>query len=115
MRFLAICGLVAVFLMPFSTSAQMDDRLEEVLEFAQMFGYVSGAANQCRNLTVAKIPEVREAIRVYRRSETPAVRQQFKESRKTAIAGVRKDREQTCAFMAKTFPWFFEETRDKGK
>ena len=73
-----------------TTSTQAETRFEQVMEFASMFGFASGAANKCPNLTLAKTPEIREAIRVYRRSDTPAVREQYQESRRTAIAGVRK-------------------------
>ena len=115
MRRLRRLMLVALLLAAIAPPAQADNRLEQVLEFAEMFGFISGTANKCPNLTLAKTPELQEAIRVYWRSDTRAVRERFHEARRIAMAGVRKDREETCAFMAKTFPWSFEETRDRGR
>ncbi|MCP4361213.1 MAG: hypothetical protein GY796_24660 [Chloroflexi bacterium] len=105
--------LVATLVAAMITPTRAETQLEQVLESAKIYGLISGTANQCRNLTLAKHPKLHEAIRVYWRSETPAVRKKFHEARRIAIARVRKDGEQTCNFMAKTMPWMFEETRDK--
>ncbi len=113
MRVIPISLFMVVAFLTATTPIQAKSKLEQALEFASLFGFVSGTANKCPNLTLAKIPKVREAIRVYWRSDTPAVRKKFHESRRIAIAGVRKDKKKTCDFMAKTMPWMFEETRDR--
>ncbi len=107
--------VVATLLAATITPMRAKTQLEQVIEYAKIFGLISGTANQCHNLTLARDPKVREAIRIYWRSETPGVREKFHEARRIAITRVRRDREQTCNFMAKTYPWMFEETRDKNQ
>ncbi len=86
---------------------------EKVMEYAHMFGFISAGADRCRNLTLARIPEVRKAVRVYRQSESRAVRDTFYQARNAAIRKIRQKPQEACSVLATNFPWFFEETRDK--
>ena len=108
LRSVSIVLLVA--LLPW-TAAQADSnaRLTELRQNAELFGFVTAGADHCENLTLADIPEVRHAIEVL--SSSHVVSGDFEKTNAMAIEGIRRDREASCAMLARNFHWFYRETR----
>ncbi|MEM9107493.1 MAG: hypothetical protein AAGC96_17735 [Pseudomonadota bacterium] len=102
--------LLAILMLSAPVFADGDTRLAELKQNAELFGFVSAGANHCDNLTLADIPEVRRAIQVL--SSNQLVSRDFEKTNTMTIEGIERDREHSCAMLARNFHWFYQETRD---
>lgn len=109
LRFVSLVLLAA--LVPIApVLADSNARLTELRQNAELFGFVSAGADYCDNLTLADIPEVRQAIEVL--SSSRLVSGDFEKTNTMTIEGIRRDREGSCAMLARNFHWFYQETRN---
>jgi hypothetical protein len=92
-----------------SAFADNNARLAVLRENAELFGFVSAGADYCENLTLADIPEVKRAIEVL--SSSQLVGPDFEKTNAMTIDGILRDREGSCAMLARNFHWFYRETR----
>ncbi len=104
--FLATLCLAAVAVSPTRARTQLDEQLE----YAEVLGALSGIANRCKNLTLARDRALKSAIRVFWRSRTPEVRRRFHATRGMMMGYIRMDPEQHCAEAEKDFPELLRKT-----
>ncbi len=100
--------LVIVPIMP--AVADSNTRLAELRQNAELFGFVSAGADHCDNLTLADIPEVRQAIEVL--SSNQLVSRHFEKTNAMTIEGIRRDHDRNCAMLARNYHWIYRETRN---
>ena len=90
--------------------ADNSQKLAELRQNAELFGFVSAGADHCDNLTLADIPEVRRAIEVL--STNRMVSRDFEKTNAMTVEGIERDQEGSCAMLARNFHWFYRETRN---
>ncbi len=83
-------------------------QLEQHRKDATLLGFASAGTEYCENLTLLDHPKIKKAIRVLSRSQF--VGSDFREANSLARRRIQKDRRGSCAFLAKTMPWYFKET-----